>query len=239
LRGSNYCVEASENVGKVGPFSGVDTNHIGLWELWLPFGPQSPTVFDFLQNMTVRFPVRLVRAGVWLFFILHFVLLFWYQWPSDSQFDRKARPTARYAEPTFYQQWSLFAPDVNAYQVRMTYAAKSGNSDWTERLSPADSPHRVHRSAMRRMHQSMVHELGDFAARNWYVADSVLVLDAIIENHLFHGAVYLCAKHRVLTSGERPDSLQIFLRYRYLSPPGNPADDEVYELKFPPISPFR
>jgi len=164
---------------------------------------------------------------------IHFALLWWYCWPADNQMLRKERLAARYVEPVFYQQWSLFAPDVNNYQTVLHYRALTAEG-WTDWQLPTVSPRRAERVAMERMHQSMMYELGDFAARNWYMQDSVLMLDRITSDPMFRAAAFMCGRHHGLVHGTLPDSVILRMDYLYFAPPASGAADEPYELLFPP-----
>lgn len=195
------------------------------------------SILDFVKEkrLALKFillPTWLSRL-VWVGVVIHFALLWWYCLPADNQMLRKERLAARYVEPAFYQQWSLFAPDVNNYQTVLHYRALTAEG-WTDWQLPTVSPRRAERVAMERMHQSMMYELGDFAARNWYVQDSVLMLDRITADPLFRAAAFMCGRHHGLVHGVVPDSVILRMDYLYFAPPASGAVDEPYELLFPP-----
>lgn len=194
--------------------------------------PNKHAVPNIPQKIQSFIPSAWLPRLVWVGVVMHFALLWWYCWPADNQMVRKERLAARYVEPTFYQQWSLFAPDVNTYQTKLSYRPLTA-AGWGDWQYPAETEGWARRAVMARMHQSMVYDLGDFAARNWYVQDSVMRLDRITSDPLFQGAVFLCGRHHGLQNGALPDSVALRLDYLYFAKPGSGVADEPYELLFP------
>jgi hypothetical protein len=173
---------------------------------------------------TLRSSAALVLTGA---LCLHFLLTGYFSFTNYPRHGRLAAASEYYTVPAFYQNWSLFAPDLPAYDVQLEYrAAHRGNwRPWTDAgqgTFPAE-----------RIEQSYSTALGREVLLNLYRSGDKTQFDRIVESSAYRQATLFAAR---LDDGLTGDSLQLRLKFRFTPEPGKAYTFQLSELEFPPFS---
>ena len=155
---------------------------------------------------------------------LHFLLTGFFSFTSYPRSGPLAAISEWYTVPAFYQNWSLFAPDVPAYDAQLEYRS-AHDGRWSEWKDAGNGTH-----PLETIEQSYVVGLSYQVVQNLYRSMDRTQFDRIVESRQYHQALTFVNRLLEETS---PDSVQLKLKFRF-----TPAPDKAYtfqrtELEFP------
>lgn len=138
-----------------------------------------------------------------------------------------------YTVPFFHQSWTMFAPEVPAYDVQLEFRVKANDhwKSWQDATSTYgyDSRHR-----MEYIEQSICSGLSSVVANNLYYENGIQKLDAITKSFDYNKAVYFVYEmHERHVGSDIQDSLQLRLTYQFTPPFGVNEKEKWGELVFP------
>ena len=170
-----------------------------------------------------------------LFFVFHFGLTLIYTLPKDYFPPKLRELVAGYMYPSFYQGWSLFAPDVPGWHSSIQYRYYRGGawSDWTSTEAiPEYSNHPVHA----RVSQKFAHYLTNLVQENLYYENGKAQFDRVLGQGHYRSAVYLVRAHLNRQQITDLDSLQLQLLVKYAPEPGSGNASEQKVVDFPVLA---
>jgi len=142
---------------------------------------------------------------------------------------------AGYMYPSFYQGWSLFAPDVPKWHsdLEYRYYYQGQWNDWqSSSCFPGGEGHPVQARIAQKLNHYLTNQLRD----NLYYENKIPQFDKVVTQGHYRGAVYLVRAELKKLNQENIDSLQLKLNVSYAPKPGSGAPAELRTVEYPILS---
>lgn len=170
--------------------------------------------------------------------LIHFTMTLIYTFGAGAS-GKINHISQQYMVPMFHQNWKLFAPDLAKYNTDLQYrfANEKGWSNWldvTEHFG-FDKYSRIETV-----------EQGFNSALNWQVVNNYYSLqgrpqfDRLVQSPAYSSALFMAMKmHKTFLPGERLDSVQIRLHYRFTPGMNESRTIQTSDLEFPIYAPSK
>jgi hypothetical protein len=142
----------------------------------------------------------------------------------------------RYMVPCFHQNWKLFAPDLPKYNAELEYrfAKSSVWSDWFDVSAHSGFDKR---SKIETVEQGFNSSLSWQIQNNYYSVEGRPQFDRLVSSPSYADALFMTLKMHQLKYGEKPDSVQIRMNFRFTPAPDQARNFQFTYLEFPIYKP--
>ncbi len=137
--------------------------------------------------------------------------------------------------PSFYQGWSLFAPDVPKWHSDLEYRYFN-DGEWAPWQSSSAFPGAVAHPVQARIAQKLNHYLTNQLRENLYYKNGVPQFDKVVTQGHYRGAVYLVRAELKQLNKRNIDSLQLKLNVSYAPEPGSGNSPEIKSVEYPVLT---
>ena len=169
-----------------------------------------------------------------LVFVVHFGMTVVYTAPASAVPGSLRAISESYMEPSFYQGWSLFAPDVQKSYTRFEYRNPPGTGDWIATEEIDEQSHPKIREISFKVNHYLEYEL---ESNLTYDALGIPQTSLIAASGYYKMAAYLCRAHAQLRLGDRmADSVEIRIIRTQIAAPGTGFIASRDTIVFPPFS---
>lgn len=171
---------------------------------------------------------------------LHFLFISLYTLPVEMTGTKAKAWSQKYALPAFHQQWSLFAPDVEAYnaEIGLRYYSKK-NQTWSNWENPVHIQGKESHNLSPKITRAISHELNMAinSGQGVYYIDGQAQFDKLEKSYPYYQAIRYAKKYLEWNEIGEVDSLQLKMHYAITpSPFATHLEDEEKEIELRPIS---
>lgn len=179
---------------------------------------------------------KIFLIGLISLLLIHFGITLIYCFRADKT-DKISHIARQYMLPLFHQNWKLFAPDLPEYNCDLEYRF-SNDHGWSNWLDVTGHFGYDKYSKIETIEQGFVSALNWQVLNNYYSQNGLPQFDRLVKSPAYSSALFMAMKmHKTFLPGERQDSVQIRLHYRFTPPRDDARTSQTSVLEFPVYSP--
>jgi len=189
--------------------------------------------------MVSKKPIHIIFiAGLVTLFVIHFTFTLIYSF-GGSNSGKISHLSQRYMVPMFHQNWKLFAPEMPKYNSDLQYRF-ANDKGWSNWLDVTEHFGFDKYAKIETVEQGFNSALNWEILNNYYSLNGRPQFDRLVQSPAYSSALFMAMKmHKTFLPGERMDSVQIRIHYRFTPEMHQARTLQVSDLEFPIYAPSK